>query len=51
MGSPEDARQVAEAGYDLALVGSALMSGADPAALASAMLSAARAARTDAAIR
>ncbi|MGH8301829.1 MAG: indole-3-glycerol-phosphate synthase [Steroidobacteraceae bacterium] len=51
VGSPEDARQVAEAGYDLALVGSALMSGADPAALASAMLSAARAARTDAAIR
>lgn len=45
VGSPEDARQVAEAGYDLALVGSALMSGGDPAALASAMLSAARAAR------
>jgi indole-3-glycerol phosphate synthase len=44
-----DARRVAEAGYDLALVGSALMSGDDPAALASAMLSAARAARTDAA--
>lgn len=51
VGSPEDARQVAEAGYDLALVGSALMSGADPAALASAMLSAARAVRIDAAIR
>ena len=46
-----DARRVAEAGYDLALVGSALMSGEDPAALASAMLSAARAARADAAIR
>ncbi|HEU5443427.1 MAG TPA: indole-3-glycerol-phosphate synthase, partial [Steroidobacteraceae bacterium] len=45
VGSPEDARRVAEAGYDLALVGSALMSGGDPAALASAMLSAARAAR------
>jgi thiazole synthase ThiGH ThiG subunit len=42
---------VAQAGYDLALVGSALMSGDDPAALASAMLSAARAARTDVAIR
>ena len=41
----EDARRVAEAGYDLALVGSALMSGDDPAALAAAMLSAARAAR------
>ena len=41
----EDARRLAEAGYDLALVGSALMSGEDPAALAAAMLSAARAAR------
>ena len=40
-----DARRMAEAGYDLALVGSALMSGDDPAALASAMLSAARAGR------
>ena len=49
--SAEDARRVAQAGYDLALVGSALMSGNDPAALASAMLSAARAARADAAIR
>lgn len=45
VGSAEDARRVAEAGYDLALVGSALMSGDDPAALASAMLNAARAAR------
>jgi len=45
IGSAEDARRAAEAGYDLALVGSALMSGDDPAALASAMLSAARAAR------
>jgi len=43
VGSPEDARRVAEAGYDLALVGSALMRGDDPAALASAMLVAARA--------
>ena len=40
-----DARRVAEAGYDLALVGSALMSGEDPAGLAGAMLSAARATR------
>jgi indole-3-glycerol phosphate synthase len=45
VGSAEDAHRVAQAGYDLALVGSALMSGEDPAALASAMLSAARAAR------
>ena len=51
VGSADDARRVAEAGYDLALVGSALMSGDDPAALAGAMLSAARAARADAAIR
>lgn len=43
--SAEDARRVAEAGYDLALVGSALMGGDDPAALAGAMLSAARAGR------
>ena len=45
IGSPEEARRAAEAGYDLALVGSALMSGDDPAALVGAMLSAARAAR------
>ncbi|MGA9369138.1 MAG: indole-3-glycerol-phosphate synthase, partial [Steroidobacteraceae bacterium] len=51
VGSAEDARRMAEAGYDLALVGSALMSGDDPAALAGAMLSAARTARADAAIR
>ena len=49
--SAADARRVAQAGYDLALVGSALMSGDDPAALASAMLSAGRAARTDVTIR
>ena len=48
VGSSDDARRVAEAGYDLALVGSALMRGDDPAALASAMLSAARAARANA---
>ena len=46
-----DARRVAEAGYDLALVGSALMTGDDPAALASAMLSAARSARANAPCR
>lgn len=51
VGSAEDARRVAEAGYDLALVGSALMSGNNPARLAAAMLSAARAARAEAVIR
>jgi indole-3-glycerol phosphate synthase len=51
VGSAEDARRVAEAGYDLALVGSALMSDSDPAALAGAMLRAARAARADTIIR
>ena len=51
VGSAEDARRVAQAGYDLALVGSALMSGDEPAALASAMLTAARAARAGAATR
>ncbi|HVS78648.1 MAG TPA: indole-3-glycerol-phosphate synthase [Steroidobacteraceae bacterium] len=51
VGSAADARRAAEAGYDLALVGSALMSGDDPAALARAMLTAARAARADAIIR
>ena len=51
VGSAEDARRAAEAGYDLALVGSALMSGSDPAALVRAMLSAARAARADATVR
>lgn len=45
IGCPGEARAAAEAGYDLALVGSALMSSDDPAALAGAMLSAARAAR------
>lgn len=46
--SAADARRVAQAGYDLALVGSALMSGNDPGALASDMLRAARAVRTHA---
>lgn len=45
VGSAEDAARVAAAGYDLALVGSALMSGPDPQALAAAMLTAARAER------
>jgi indole-3-glycerol phosphate synthase len=41
----DDAARMAGCGYDLALVGSALMSAADPAALAQAMLAGARAAR------
>jgi indole-3-glycerol phosphate synthase len=46
----DDARRVAAAGYELALVGSALMQGGDPRALAAAMLEAGHAARADAAI-
>ncbi len=42
---PEDARAVAAAGYSLALVGSALMRGDDPAGLAASLLRAGRAAR------
>ena len=42
--TPADAARVAARGYDLALVGSALMSAPDPGALARAMLTAARAA-------
>lgn len=41
----DDARRLAAAGYDLALVGSALMSGEHPRQLAEQMLQAARAAR------
>ena len=44
VGSAEDARRVSAAGYDLALVGSALMQGGDPRALAAGMLAAGRAA-------
>jgi indole-3-glycerol phosphate synthase len=44
VGSAEDAGRVAAAGYDLALVGSALMQGGDPKVLAAAMLKAGRAA-------
>ncbi len=39
-----DAARMAQAGYDLALVGSALMAGGEPRALAAAMLDASRAA-------
>jgi indole-3-glycerol phosphate synthase len=40
--TPEDAARVASVGYEFALVGSALMQGDDPRALASAMLDAGR---------
>jgi len=43
--SVADAGRVAAAGYDMALVGSALMRGTDPTALAGALLAAGRAAR------
>jgi indole-3-glycerol phosphate synthase len=46
--SADDARRVAAAGYELALVGSALMQGGDPRTLAAAMLEAGRGARADA---
>ena len=45
VGTAEDARRVAVAGYELALVGSALMQGGDPRALAAAMLEAGRGAK------
>jgi indole-3-glycerol phosphate synthase len=45
VGTPEGARSVAAAGYSLALVGTALMRGADPQGLAAALLRAGRAAR------
>jgi indole-3-glycerol phosphate synthase len=45
VGSPAAARAVAAAGYELALVGSALMQGEDPEALAAQLLAAGRAAR------
>jgi indole-3-glycerol phosphate synthase len=43
--SAADAARVAAAGYELALVGSALMTGADPGTLAASMIAAGRAAR------
>jgi indole-3-glycerol phosphate synthase len=45
VGGAEDARRLAAAGYRLILVGSALMRGGDPAALARELLEAGRAAR------
>ena len=44
--TPEDAARMVRAGYDMALVGGALMSAADPGALVRAMLAAGRAAAT-----
>jgi len=40
--TPEDAARMVRAGYDMALVGGALMSAADPGALVRAMLAAGR---------
>ena len=45
VGSSEDAQRMAAAGYDLALVGSALMTAGDPHQLVGRMLSAGRSAR------
>jgi indole-3-glycerol phosphate synthase len=47
VGNGEDARRVAAAGYDLALVGSALMTAPDPHAMASEMLEGGRAGRAE----
>lgn len=47
VGTAEDARRIASVGYELALVGSALMQGGDPRALAAAMLEAGRSARQE----
>lgn len=44
--TPDDARRVATAGYDYALVGSALMTAADPTALVRDLLTAGRRARS-----
>ena len=40
--TPQDAARMARAGYDMALVGGALMSAADPGALVASMLAAGR---------
>ncbi|MEO6080198.1 MAG: indole-3-glycerol-phosphate synthase [Steroidobacteraceae bacterium] len=45
VGTPDDAARLARAGYDLALIGSALMTTDEPAALLSAMIAAGRGAR------
>jgi indole-3-glycerol phosphate synthase len=51
LSTPDDARTVAAAGYELALVGSSLMRAADPAAALAELLSAGRAAVRNAAQR
>jgi indole-3-glycerol phosphate synthase len=45
VGTAQDAARLAGVGYDLALIGSALMTSADPGALLAAMISAGREAR------
>jgi indole-3-glycerol phosphate synthase len=45
VGDAADAARLASAGYTMALVGSALMTAGDPAALLAAMLAAGRGAR------
>ncbi|HMA11343.1 MAG TPA: indole-3-glycerol-phosphate synthase [Steroidobacteraceae bacterium] len=45
VGTPEDAARLARAGYDMALIGSALMTTSDPVALLKAMIAAGRGAR------
>lgn len=45
VGTAEDAARLARAGYDMALIGSALMTAPDPAALLAAMITAGRGAR------
>jgi indole-3-glycerol phosphate synthase len=47
VGNGEDARRVAAAGYDLALVGSALMTAPDPRAMASELLEGGRAGQAE----
>jgi indole-3-glycerol phosphate synthase len=51
VGNGDDARRVAAAGYDLALVGSALMTAPDPRAMASEMLHGGRAGHAEYAAR
>jgi indole-3-glycerol phosphate synthase len=46
VGKPEDAARLVSAGYDMALIGSALMTSENPSALLSALLAAGRGART-----
>jgi indole-3-glycerol phosphate synthase len=45
VGTPEDAARLSRAGYDLALIGSALMTTDDPGVLLKSMIAAGRGAR------